>query len=929
MGAVPSRETLERGLHIVRPPQGSGGSGGSHKKHDIVLIPLIKKFFTSPDCPLFVQFHRARCDPGVRYYFRRPGNPGDLSRIPTTDDNGDKSAHPSREALYHGVVERVDEMLFDTDEEMRQAYEHSIRDTELTSAYCQPGRVKKRVLPILCAVAFRYSNDKLTQLQNTVNNSPNSGTPVGGKACYLQAVLENGVALGDSVVNIVGCFGFVPMETEGMQVSSSPTVSHNFQGSSALMSFPLSRSQMPTPASQASSFGQHGGFNVHAPATRASVVRDAYEECSAHMPHLNLHDRLPKKHDGPQLARQPNVSLTLSHSSTPSYDPHHSQKHQGIFTHESAGGRGASKRGTLLRGAAQSNYDHFASLPPPVAAPLAAIVFLTKSAGEQNLSRLTFIAATTYYEQLVNAGVLQSDASQSSCSPGHDNTPLPPMETFSFSSLMTNVPILSFVYEMRCRWERFGFVSYPPIDQHSGTNSTSSLSPNSAYGNAFADGSALPMSREDFEMWITDDSMFHGRISKALAERLCLNMAKRPDVMSIRVQPPPNENSYWRFRGLVDRYNTPPTPLSEADDAAEARDVYVMGAAVIDGFDEGDVLVYDRQSRVWVANRNIPLDVVVLVAMRAVCRAAREAPPDDPGWVVEEEAVEEEASEDVRLHEKSFAEANGDAAGLRKTKRKLRRVHVHEGNFYIYSFKLNGTTYYHGIVPDFANPKKKKALRSSCVADTEQQCTAECGTPTQSHLTNSEQRLQQRWEQKQEQGEDVKEKASGFPSITAALFYFMSDTQEGDQSGTTPYLATRVRYAAIEAARNFVGSLCYCARGDWRLASDAINVADSSAPVDLVSSTNSLNEVNSNASGGYGFCFSKFPSLSALVNPVIRRKSTFVQVGREEENNVTHENQEGKREESVTMENSDAESSVSIVKRLIHDTRYVWDWGRS
>ncbi|CCW65623.1 unnamed protein product [Phytomonas sp. EM1] len=37
-------------------------------------------------------------------------------------------------------------------------------------------------------------------------------------------------------------------------------------------------------------------------------------------------------------------------------------------------------------------------------------------------------------------------------------------------------------------------------------------------------------------------------------------------------------------------------------------------------------------------------------------------------------------------------------------------VHESRGNFYVYRFKRDGTTYYHGTVPDFANPNKKQLL---------------------------------------------------------------------------------------------------------------------------------------------------------------------------------------------------------------------------
>lgn len=59
------------------------------------------------------------------------------------------------------------------------------------------------------------------------------------------------------------------------------------------------------------------------------------------------------------------------------------------------------------------HFNELMHLPPPIAAPLAAMVYLTKSAGEQNLSRITHLAACTYYYQLVHAGVLVSHSARS------------------------------------------------------------------------------------------------------------------------------------------------------------------------------------------------------------------------------------------------------------------------------------------------------------------------------------------------------------------------------------------------------------------------------------------------------------------------------------------------------------------------------------
>ena len=167
MGAAPSRETVEHSL-----PQAPFYG----QRQQIVLIPLLKKFFPSADCPLFVQLYEARCDPAVRYYYYANDGVAGISRTPPTspltpmvhsakegfgDDEsplylannvGNVPFHCppmeifpgvpfSREAMYDAYVTNGGEKLvYDTDAEMLRAY----RD--------DPTAVR----PMPCAVAFLY-----------------------------------------------------------------------------------------------------------------------------------------------------------------------------------------------------------------------------------------------------------------------------------------------------------------------------------------------------------------------------------------------------------------------------------------------------------------------------------------------------------------------------------------------------------------------------------------------------------------------------------------------------------------------------------------------------------------------------------------------------------------------------------------------------
>ncbi|CCW65622.1 unnamed protein product [Phytomonas sp. EM1] len=378
MGAAPSRETHRRGLFIV--PQCAHS-----KKQDIVMIPLTKEFFPSPNCPLFVQFHKARCSAAVNYYFRRPGNPGDLSRIPnyadafreegeekgggekeldgkappsptspevghdlTSSEETEKGAeqatadedqfidtagdweaakvgedsYPSREALYRGVIESIEETLFDTDQEMREAYARErARGCETYGTYSAKQR---RVLPVMCAVAFRH---EISKTATPGESSPSMSTPA-------HPAFGAGIVMGNCTVNIVGCFGFVSVQDE-------VEAAHQ-EGLSTHLGTPLG-SSVPIPPPQPGSCVSSELSN-YAPATPLQSIMQV---------------------GGQSLLSYP-------------------------------GGMAADggAKGLLM------------TLPASAAAPLAAMVFLTKSAGEQKLSHVTFVAASTYYFQMIQAGVI-------------------------------------------------------------------------------------------------------------------------------------------------------------------------------------------------------------------------------------------------------------------------------------------------------------------------------------------------------------------------------------------------------------------------------------------------------------------------------------------------------------------------------------------
>lgn len=885
MGVAPSRETIRRGFFNVNqagPGSTSGagggpsGGGGGGKRQDIILIPLTREYFPSPDCPLFVQFHKARCDAAVNYYFRRPGNPGDLSCIPNYassyrlpgeetraqrrrrrqqeraarsaaageanevpvhegaeghsssdgDEDGDADdeededdSYPSREALYRGVIDHVEEALFDTDAEMRQAYEWALAHPHTTMG--PDGKKQRKVLPVLCAVAFRSDLSKVHSLHGAAGpaGAPPSAAsaaaasgrpfaPAGGAApaaaspasaggalpplspssnpagcstasiamSNMQAALENGVYMFGSIINIVGCFGFVSMQEDVEDARRATTQANALATHSATLL---------TPGSMQSPSSVPGGTYHHDPYSFTSSQASSGSMRGATSPMTSSGTLLSTRGTGGQRAK---------------------------------GGRHLAHI---------SSAENVMTLPVPVAAPLAAMVFLTKSAGEQNLGRVTYIAASTYYFQMIQAGLIerqpgvrmegpvtypspttsaasgmppplpsygahggaglpphppmygsnahvpvggvagspvsgmapampaafssmQSPTTATPAAPPPQGPPrpfMPPMETFSFSSLLTNIPILSFLYEMKWRWGYLGVLKggtptggtsrnssfnasvgnnnaaanggapFHPISSMGGGPGMTARGPGSMMGNhstgglAGIDRSVGQGVTDEMEMWITADQMIHGRISKDLAQRLCWSLAERPEVMQERVaQLPSEESGYWRYRGLADQAHPPPVPEPGRVVTIHPKDVYVMGSDVFPGFNEGDILRFDPERLVWFTDHAIPLEGVVLAAMRPYCKQAREADSEDPAWVTRvcdgEEAEALHSGEGdawypaPRPSEAELAALQADA--------NLVHIHEHVGNFYVYRFERDGTAYYHGTVPNFANPNKKK-----------------------------------------------------------------------------------------------------------------------------------------------------------------------------------------------------------------------------
>ncbi|KPA78883.1 hypothetical protein ABB37_05947 [Leptomonas pyrrhocoris] len=217
MGAAPSRETIE---HSLPQPPFYG------QRQQIVLIPLLKKFFPSADCPLFVQLYEARCDPAVRYYFyaddgaegiscRPPTSPlapvvhpaaeccgDDESPLYLADKVGSAPFHCppmeifpaipfSREAMYDAYVTNGGEKLvYATNAEMLRAYR------------ADPSAVR----PMPCAVAFLYH-------KSTSNHTAAAAAGGGATATATSTVHVGTSSVPDDCSEVLGCYvkatGFV------------------------------------------------------------------------------------------------------------------------------------------------------------------------------------------------------------------------------------------------------------------------------------------------------------------------------------------------------------------------------------------------------------------------------------------------------------------------------------------------------------------------------------------------------------------------------------------------------------------------------------------------------------------------------------------------------------------------------------------------
>lgn len=230
MGAVPSREAIQSEGCLPQCPFYG-------QRQRIVLIPLTREYFPSPDCPLFRQFVRAHADPAVRYHshpsfmpthrakqgsqnhhssnrsasekeeeevvcdidsvtgswacappdrfpsrsiiHRRSGNDADTN---LTDEEREAEAKAEAELVYKLTVERT--RVYDTNKDMIEAYR-----SDPTS-----------VRPLPCVIAFLYTlppaattaagANTTSSINNNANTSAISKIPEGCvevMGCYVKA----------------------------------------------------------------------------------------------------------------------------------------------------------------------------------------------------------------------------------------------------------------------------------------------------------------------------------------------------------------------------------------------------------------------------------------------------------------------------------------------------------------------------------------------------------------------------------------------------------------------------------------------------------------------------------------------------------------------------------------------------------------------
>ncbi|KAI5687917.1 hypothetical protein MNV84_06271 [Leishmania braziliensis] len=202
MGAAPSRETAE---HRLSQPPFYG------QRQRIVLIPLLKRFFPSPDCSLFVQLYEAQCDPTVRYYCYANASANKVQAMPTSPVSSTVSTTPegvgnvassnylaevvgsapaycppadvfpavswTREAMYDAYITNGGEkMVYETDEEMLRAYR-----ADATS-----------VRPLPCAVAFLYHRPPSAASYTTLASARDASNGRGARSALTTGAASGG-----------------------------------------------------------------------------------------------------------------------------------------------------------------------------------------------------------------------------------------------------------------------------------------------------------------------------------------------------------------------------------------------------------------------------------------------------------------------------------------------------------------------------------------------------------------------------------------------------------------------------------------------------------------------------------------------------------------------------------------------------------------
>ncbi|ORC86708.1 uncharacterized protein TM35_000261600 [Trypanosoma theileri] len=191
MGAAPSAEIISKAP--FRPTRNSSG-------RVLSLIPITQEFFPSSNSPLFEQLFDARCDAYVRYYMRDydkhdaecTDDDNDNDDGDSDSDSGGKGSGSSdvqldsipqapftREEYYEYWMSSVQRCpRYKTTEELCHAY-NKVTTTTTTTTTVNEGNCG--IFPIPCAVAFQYDDS--------------SSAP------------EGCVKLGDTFVRVIGAIG--------------------------------------------------------------------------------------------------------------------------------------------------------------------------------------------------------------------------------------------------------------------------------------------------------------------------------------------------------------------------------------------------------------------------------------------------------------------------------------------------------------------------------------------------------------------------------------------------------------------------------------------------------------------------------------------------------------------------------------------------